>query len=473
MAFYQQPRSLPERFQLIFSSFLQKPGLPFADALPEEKIKDAFNEEGVSFAEGENDVFTPMVTLWAFLSQVLFKDEQRSCFAAVSRVAVLLIALGKEPCSRNTGAYCRARAKLPETVIRRLTSDVASRCQRQVPSRWLWHGRHVHLVDGTTVSMPDTPANQIEYPQPATQKKGLGFPIARMVVLLSLATGMLGDMAMGPYSGKETGETALLRQLLGRFQKGDILLADRYYCSYFMIALLKELGVDFVVRIHQHRQTDFRRGEKLGKGDHVIQWMRPGRPDWMDQQTYDRMPDSIEVRQVEIQVHRPGYRVKTLVVATTLTDARKYTSGDVAQLYHYRWHVELDIRAIKITLGLDVLRCKTPEMVRKEAWTCLLAYNLLRQTMLQSAERFGLLPRQLSITAAMQSIASNWGVVLIKPSQASQIIEDHLKGLASRIVGNRPDRVEPRAIKRRPKCQALLRKPRDQARAELLARTSS
>ncbi|MBC8374087.1 MAG: IS4 family transposase [Planctomycetes bacterium] len=293
MSFYQTPTSLPRRFRLVLDSFLRKAGLPFADVLSQEQVEEAFDEQGVRFAEGEDGVYTPPVTLWAFLSQVLFKEEQRSCVAAVARVVVLLVALGREPCSSNTGAYCRARAKLPEKVIQRLTTEVAEGCERQVPEGWLWHGRHVKLVDGTTVSMPDTPENQAAYPQNSTQKEGLGFPIARMVVLLSLATAMVTGMAMGPYSGKETGEAALLRQLLDALKEGDVLLGDRYYCSYFMLALLQELGVDFVVRLHQNRPADFRRGERLGKEDHIVEWIRPVKPDWMDQETYDRMPKSI------------------------------------------------------------------------------------------------------------------------------------------------------------------------------------
>jgi len=221
MSFYKQARSLPERFRLVLSSFLQQPGLPFADALPEEAIQKGFDDEDAGFAEGEDAVYTPAITLWAFLSQVLFKDEQRSCIAAVARVSVLLIALERGPCSTNTGAYCRARPKLSETVLRRLAVDLADGCERQLDEAWLWHGRHVKLVDGTTVSMPDTLENQEAYPQAHTQQIGIGFPVARVVVLLSLATGMLTDMAMGPYTGKATGETALLRQLFERFRPGD------------------------------------------------------------------------------------------------------------------------------------------------------------------------------------------------------------------------------------------------------------
>src|SRR5713226_5273708 len=285
MSFYPHSQSRPRSFRFVLSSFLQQPGLPFAQVLPEETIQQAFDDEACNFAQGDEDVYTPAVTLWAFLSQVLFKSEHRSCLAAVGRVIVLCLALGRGPCSDNTGAYCRARAKLPLAVIHRLASTVADGCEQKLPSHCLWKGRHVYLVDGTTASMPDTVTNQAAYPQAKTQGEGLGFPIVRLVVLLSLATGMLKDMALGPYAGKETGETALLRELLDRFQPGDVLLADRYYCSYFMIALLMELGIDFVARLHQRRDADFRRGQRLGRGDHLITWTRPAKPDWMDQDT--------------------------------------------------------------------------------------------------------------------------------------------------------------------------------------------
>jgi hypothetical protein len=470
MPFYPATDSLPRRFRLLLASFLQQPGLPFAEVLPEERIQQVFDDEGVAFAQDEQDVYTPALTLWAFLSQMLFKEEQRSCLAAVSRVIVLLVALGKEPCSDNTGAYCRARAKLPQVVIRRLALEVADGCEQQLPTRWLWKGRHVHLVDGTTVSMPDTPSNQAAYPQHTVQRQGLGFPIARLVVLLSLATAMVRGMALGPYAGKETGETALLRELFEHLQAGDVLLADRYYCSYFLIALLRPLGVDVVARLHQCRSADFRRGQRLGKGDHVVEWTRPARPDWMEQETYERIPPVLLLREVHVQVQEPGFRVEGLIVVTTLTDAAAYTKDDVAELYHERWLVELDIRAIKSTLGMDVLRCKTAEMVRKEIWTCLLAYNLIRQSMLQAALASERSPRELSLTAALQKIAASWLTLpLCDATQAVLLVEVQLSDMATHVVGNRPGRVEPRAVKRRPKPHKLLTLPRAQAREELLA----
>jgi len=469
MSFYRPGRSLPQRFRLIQASFLQSEGLPFADVLPETAIQQAFDDEGVDFAQEEDQVYTPPVTLWAFLSQVLHKAEQRSCLAAVSRVLVLLVALGQEPCAKNSGAYCRARAKLPEKVIERLAVDLARGCEAQVPQGWLWHGRHVKLVDGTTCSMPDTEENQAVYPQPSTQKAGLGFPLLRLVVVLSLATGLLCEAAFGPYSGKETGETALLREVLERFAPGDILLADRYFCSFFMIALLLLGRCDFVTRLHQSRKTDFARARRLAKGDYVVVWKRPEKPDWMDQATYQQMPETLTLRQVEVQVQQPGFRTESLVVVTTLVDAKKYPRQDIADLYRQRWLVELDIEAIKITLGMDVLRCKTPEMVHKEIWTCLLAYNLIRKTMLQAAARNGLSPRQLSFATALQTIAASWTVLpLQEGTVCAALVVAQVDSLAEQQIGDRPNRVEPRAVKRRPKPHRLLTQSRKKAQAALL-----
>jgi hypothetical protein len=469
MSFLTKP-SFSSRFQLALASFQQRDGLPFSDVLTEAQIGEAFAAENALFAQEEEHVYTPAVTLWAFLSHSLFKKEQRSCLAAVSRVVILLIGLGRKPPTDNTGDYCRARAKIPEAVIRRLVSDTAQRLEQQVPTEWLWFARHVKFVDGTTVTAADTPANQHDWPQQSSQAEGLGFPLLRIVVLLSLATAMVCGMALGPQKGKETGETALFRELLGQLTAGDILLADRYYCSYFQIALLQEMGVDFVTRLHQCRTADFRRGKSLGKNDHLITWSRPAKPEWMDQETYDRMPESLTLRELSVHVRQPGFRVESFVVVTTLVDARKYPHEDISDLYRKRWMAELDIRAIKENMGLDILRCQSPAMVRKELWMGLLAYNLIRHTIAQAALRRGVSPRQVSFTAAMQKLAAAWCVLPLADAHVFDAIrETHLKHMAANKVGNRPDRIEPRAVKRRPKPHDLLMQPRAEARAALLA----
>jgi hypothetical protein len=467
------------QFRPVLQSFLQDDSLPFANVLSEETIDrialeagvpidpPPLNDHGDSF--NSDFKYTTSVTLWAFLSQILHEGTNRSCVAAVARVVTLCIALNRTPPSPDTGAYCRSRQRLPLVLVQRLTEHVADEAERRVPSTWLWKNRHVYLGDGTTVSAPDTPELQKAYPQPKSQRPGVGFPLIRMVVLLSLATGMVGGMAMGPNVGKETGETALLRQLFGRLKPGDVLLADRLYCSYFLIAQLKSQGVDCVTRMHQSRQYDFRRGRRLGTGDHVVTWIRPPRPSWMDAATYDAMPESLEMRELHVQIREPGFRVRSLVVVTTLTNEHTYTKEDIAELYHRRWLVELDLRSLKITLRMDVLRCKSPEMVEKEIWVCLLANNLIRQCLLQAALRAKLSPRQLSFAAAVQQISSNYtSVHLMNDCQRLAIIETSLQAMASHLVGDRPGRVEPRQVKRRPKPHALLNQPRAEARAVLL-----
>jgi hypothetical protein len=288
-----------------------------------------------------------------------------------------------------------------------------------------------------------------------------------MVVLMSLATAMMTGMALGPCEGKETGETSLFRSLLKHLPRGDIFVADRYMCSYFMIALARERGVDAAVRQHQQRITDFRRGQSLGKEDHLARWRRPERPTWMDVETYEQMPEFLDVRELRVHVQQPGFRTESFVVVTTLTDHQTYSSQEMASLYHKRWLVELDIRAIKISLGIDVLRCRSPHMVRKEIWSCLLAYNLIRKTILEAAYAADVSPRELSFTAAMQAIGAGWtAVLLLDEAGQTRLIDLYLHNLAGYRVGDRPNRIEPRAIKRRPKPHRLLNKPRAAARQD-------
>jgi hypothetical protein len=475
MSFRTFSATLHRRFDLVRRSLLQNPGLPFSETLSAEQIQNAFDAEDVRFGDGDDDavVYTPPVTLWAMLSQMLFTGEQRSCVAAVVRVAAFYALLGREVSGTNTGAYCRARAKVSAGVIQRLTLQVARDCDAQVPDALRWKGRNVQLVDGTTFSMPDTAANQAEYPQPTAQAPGLGFPILRAVALTSLATGMITALACGPYAGKETGETALLRTLFDALSRGDVMLGDRYYGGWFMLALSRELGVDFVTRLHQLRKADFAKGRRLGKGDHVVSWPKPARPEWMDQETYDRLPQQLEVREVEVNVDVPGFRTDSLIIVTSLLDPKEYSRDDLAALYRRRWGVELHLRDIKTAMQLDVLRCKTPAMVRQELWTGLLVYNLIRQSMLQSALEADRLPDELSFTATMQMLANTWLTAAVVGDEdrdaAESLVRLRVLHGGSHRVGNRPDRVEPRAVKRRPKPHPLLTAPRAQARAELVA----
>lgn len=278
---------------------------------------------------------------------------------------------------------------------------------------------------------------------------------------------------MGPYSGKETGEPALLRELFPRFQPGDVLLADRCHAGWFLIAMLQQLGVDVVVRLRQLRDVDFRRGQHQGRGDHVVERPRPARPDWMDESTHAQLPSSSRVREVRVQVAERGFRVESFVVVSTLLDAQKYPCDELAKLYRQRWRAELDLRTLKSTLHLDILRCKTPDMVHKELRTGLWAYNLIRQNMFTAALAANRSPRELSFTAAMRTIAAAWMAVAIADEHVPLLAELRMAHLTSHAVGHRPNRIEPRAIKRRPKPHDLLTEPRHRARAKLLARRST
>ena len=229
--------------------------------------------------------------------------------------------------------------------------------------------------------MPDTPRNQAAFPQPASQAKGVGFPLVRMVAIIALATGVVLDLATGPYAGKETGETALFREMWDRLEPGGIVLGDRVFGSFFGILGLTERGVDGLFRMHQRRKYDFRRGRRLGVEDHVVTWTKPARPDWMDEATYERMPAELEVRELRFKVEQPGFRVDELVLVTTMVDAGRYSKEELADLFLKRWHIELDFRSIKCALKMDILRCQSPEMVEKEIGMHLLAYNLIRGVM--------------------------------------------------------------------------------------------
>ena len=402
-------------------------------------------------------LFPPTETLSMFLAQALSAD--RSCQKAVDEAAIKRLAAGLMPCSTHTGAYCGARVRLPTQMVRTLAGYAGQWVTGHAPDAWHWRGHPVRLVDGTTLGMPDTPANQAAYPQPRSQKPGLGFPLCRMVGLVCLGSGALLNAAIGPYRGKGADEQSLLRSILDSLERGDLLLGDAFYATYFLLCALRERGIDAVFEQHGSRQrtTDFRRGQRLGARDHLMVLSKPLiKPDWMSQADYEQAPQSLTVREL-----RTGG--KTLV--TTLTCPKQTTKAALKTLYRSRWHVELDLRNIKTTLGMEQLSCLTPAMAIKEIWVYLLAYNLIRLMMAQAALLAHGLPRQFSFKHTVQ--------IWIAWTQHANRIDhdDKLYGLfvliAQQRVGNRPGRIEPRAIKRRRKPYPLLTKPREIARAHV------
>jgi hypothetical protein len=443
-------------------------GLPFRELLDEQKLIAALQEAGIEYRDR---VYTPMVTLCAFLSQAIAKDDP-SCENAVSRVLADRVRRKLKPCSTDTSSYCVARRRLPEQVIADLARERGQELHRKAPEEWLWNGRHVVMVDGSTETMADTAANQEEYPQSRGQKTGLGFPILRYVILLSLAVGTALECAIGPCRGKHSGEQSLFRQTWDALRPGDIVLGDCLYDAYRDIVQLKARGIDCLFGKMQSRKCDFRKGRRLGKDDHIVVWKKPKytASRYQSREEWESLPDEIEMRELRVRVRRKGHKTRTIVIVTTLLDAEQYPAKELAALFAARWNCELDLRSIKRVLGMHHSRCQSPEMVRKELWMHLLAYNLIRVRMAQAADRHSLLPRELSFTAATNHI-HNFAQHLRRATGAehARIEGELLHALATCRVGSRPGRKEPRAVKKRQQKYPFLTKQRDQARKRLAA----
>ncbi len=433
--------------------FARNEGLPFADILTEASIQDVLNQHGVQFRDR---VFSPARTIWGFLSQILSEDH--SCRDAVSRVIAHRAANGHPACSPNTASYCNARSRIPTSVLRALATQTAKELQTSVSDEWKWNGRSVFIVDGSHVSMPDTPENQAAYPQPPTQKPGLGFPLARITVVLSLATGACHNLAIAPYQGKGTGEKTLFQRMYDSFNPGDVVLADALFDDYFLACELCNRQVDIVARAQYERV-----GSRIAQSkpdDDIIVWQRPNKPRGMTPEQYRSYPKNLIMRQVTVDARDKNNRVKQFKVVTTILD-QSIDGRQIGDLFERRWDGEVDLRSIKSTMQMDVLRCKTPDMVHKEIWTHLLAYNLLRTLMAVAASENDIEPRKLSFKGAKQALtAFAPKIEAARPEDRGPLIDVMLTTIAYHRVANRPGRWEPRARKRRERKAAQLTQPR-------------
>lgn len=417
------------------------------------------NEELLSIVEDyipkyRERIYTPMQTLSMFLAQAL--NDDRSCSKVVNDLIIQKQSQqNTRPISPSTGAYCLARQKLPLPLLTQLTVKVGEIISRNIPEQWKWHGRSVRLIDGTTVSMPDTEKSQKVYPQPKSQKTGLGFPICRLLAVSCLHTGVILNASIGACKGKGSDEKSLLRNVLDTFVKGDVVVGDAFFGSYFLLVEMIERGVDVLFEQFGSRQltTDFGKGVTLGKKDHLIEFNKPKiKPDWMTREAYNEAPEKITIREL---------KVGKKVLITTMLTVKDYPKKSLSALFKQRWHVEVDFRNLKTTLGLVVLSCKTPEMCQKEMWVYFLANNLIRLLMAQAAADHNLLPRQLSFKHTVQI----WNTYFL----LKKTLDDPMFALiAKRVVGNRAGRMEPRAIKRRPKPYKLLMIPRAEAKQEIM-----
>ncbi len=435
--------------------FADRPTRALDELLSSDVVCAIVDEEVGCYRER---VYPPLTTLGLFIGQALSADG--ACQDAVARHLSERTAQGEHQCSLSSGPYCKARQRLPLSLIERLAVSVGERLEQMSYQNWKWRGRSVKLLDGTTVSMPDTQANQAAYPQSGEQQPGLGFPLAMLVALISLSTGAVLRWASGPCRGKGSGEQALFRTLMPHLAARDIILVDRFHCTYFTVAMLAERGVDLLTRQHQRRGTDFRQGQRLGRRDQLVTWQRPQRPGWMDHTTYERMPQHLSLRQTEVAGR---------ILVTTLTDARSVTALDLDTLYRQRWQVEVDLRSMKAVMGMDILRAKSPAMIDKEIAVHLLAYNLVRGLMARAAAAVDVIARALSFKAAVQLLLAFQQHLRWAARKPVDVMCAHLLGAISAMkLPIRPGRIEPHAIKRRPKNHALLTVPRPVARAAII-----
>jgi Transposase DDE domain len=458
-----------QQVRFLRRQFLQDGEMPFTDVLSERTVAQALKASDVVWLDR---IYSPLVTLWVFLGQVLSQDH--SCRAAVARLIAHRVSQGQRPCSAETGAYCQARKRLPEEFYAEVARKAGQSMDNCAKKEWLWKGRRVLTYDGSTVSMPDTPENQQAYPQPPQQRLGVGFPLARIAAFFSLSCGAVLDLSICSYSGKGHSELGMLHKLWDILRPGEVLLADRYMCAWHEIYLLKQRGIDTVTRVHHCRRVDFRCGKRLAKGDHIVEWRRPGRIRSIDWQTLKLLPEQLTIRETRVRIQQPGFRCRSMIVVSTLLDVEEVTASDLAELYRARWTAELDLRSLKQTLQMDILRCKTPELVRKEIWTHILAYNLIRTIIAQAATKHSIEPRTISFKGAIQTLEAFQPLFAAYEDRDSSLrrnlYKQFLDVIATHRVADRPNRFEPRLRKRRPKKYDSMLEPRHVIKRKMLKR---
>lgn len=442
-------------------------GLVFKDTFSTGSLEVAAAKHVPDFRDR---IFSPVTTLLAFLGQVLSADK--SCSGAVARVNSDRISLGLKPGSPDTGGYCKARDRLPEAMIKEVYIDTASEISKAGKALGSWKGRDVKVTDGTTATMADTFENREAYGIGPNQQDEVGFPLTRLVTIFSLFTGCSLDFANDAYRGKETGEHALLRKILDCLNVGDVLLGDAYFASYFLIAQLQQRGVDAVFHADGKRPIDFREGKRLGKLDHVVAYQKPAKPEWMSQEIYETMPEQIEVRECCVSIDRPGFRSRKILIISSILNPDVAQKSELGDLYRLRWMAELYFASIKTSLKMDHIRSKTPEMVQKEICTTLLAYNLIRKLMFESAINYHVLPCYLSFKGAVQTVNEYKSLRSNSTLDWEKVYDSLLEAISRIRVGNRPNRVEPRAVKKRPKPFPRLKQSRSKAREAIQKKTS-
>jgi hypothetical protein len=454
-AFRPRLAALGRRVQRLRQQSLGHLELLFQPLLPPGLLSQT--DEGPNSRER---VYSVHRTFFGFLGQVLKPDT--SCREIVRQIQALFALQDRGPVDENTSAYCQARKRLPLDRLCRVRVGVAAAGERMAQR---WHGLRPKVIDGTSVSLPDTKKNQRAYPQSGRQKPGCGFPLLRLVGVFSLSTGVLLDYAKG---NKHQSELRLLRGLLDGFRPGDLAVADRGFSCYVLLALLWRRGVWSLFRLHQSRAADWRKGKRLGKQDRLFTWRQPRlRPPWLPQCLWKSIPEQLTVRVIRFPLHRRGYRTESVTLVTTLLDPENYPAQNIAQLYVRRWKIELWFRDLKTSMGMEVLRCQTPQMVHKELEMFLIAYNFIRCLMVQAGAINHVTLDRLSFKGSVDSVRQFSLAIAQARSKKKQnhLLLELLEVIARDEVPDRPERLEPRAVKRRPKTYQLLNRPRHLMRA--------
>ena len=454
--------TIGNRVAILRYKFAQSIGLPFAEILTESEIEQALEDEGIAYRKR---LFCPLVTLWAWISQVLDKDKL--CKNALSRVISYVVAEGQTPPSTDTGGYCKARKRLPERLLLRFVKKTGQQSHAQSEPEFLWCGRRVAVFDGSSLTMADTEKNQAKYPQPKSQAKGCGFPAGRIVLGFSLSTGAVLDAVISSLS---VGEVNLFRQLYPNLHAGDVALGDRIFGSYADICGLRDCDVDSAFRMHGARKTDFRKGKRLARWDHIVEWKKPKQcPKGLCAKLFDQLPPRILLRVVRFHIPIKGFRTENVTLVTTLLDPKVYTRANLAELYRLRWHAEIDLKHLKTTMQMEHLPSKTPSMVRKDFYVHLLAYNLIRTVQLEASRQHSVDPLALPFQATIQHLSSFTCLLAhATEEQRAYEYEQLIYLVSTEKLPFRPNRVEPRAVKRRPKAYPRLTKPRKQLKRKLM-----
>jgi len=404
-------------------------------------------------------IFTILKTFWLFLYQVLLPNI--SCREAVRKSIISLYLKKNIKPSTNTASYCNARSKLPEGFLRKILSALINTGEKLAENSYLWHGRCVKVVDGSSVSMPDTVANQKKYPQHSGQKEGCGFPIARLMCIFSLTTGIMLECLWDSF---KVSEKTLFRKLWKTLKRGDVLLGDRNFSTYYDIWFLHfKFGVDCVMRQRDKLTRSIEKIKNISKGDRIILWHKSKiKPDWIDKDTYDNIPECFKIREITYYIEEPGFRSKKVILFTTMLDWKLYPKESFAEIYLKRWKVELFLNSIKITMGMETLKCKSPQMIDKEIIMHIIAYNLIRMLIYQASEIHNVPIDRISFKGAVVTIKYFYPYFEnCKDNKTfTKYMEKMLQIIADDKIPHRPNRIEPRAIKKRLKRFQLLTKPR-------------